>query len=311
VRIVYVAQHDRPNSNDDEGAIAHALAEAGHTVVRVPETDAGRRVPSTPGDVLLFHKWSGPDTLARVAGRMLRVMWYFDLVKSGAPGLARLSKSRADWMASVLPHLDVGFCTDGDWVEEYNGRCFGGTRGGHRDKLYWLPQGADGRVAGRGEAGPGPRIPILYTGSTTVRTQRQEFLEMMGNRYGADFVWERNAYRRSLADLIARADVVVAPDSPSTDLYWSNRVYITLGFGGFLLHPYCSRLANHHYTGDKELVFYRDWAELRDKIEHYAARPAERAAVAAAGLARTLAQHTYARRVAEMLSALKTQWGVG
>jgi hypothetical protein len=149
VRIVYVAQHDRPNSNDDEGAIAHALAEAGHTVVRVPETDAGRRAPSTPGDVLLFHKWSGPDTLARVAGRMLRVMWYFDLVKSGAPGLARLSKSRADWMASVLPHLDVGFCTDGDWVEEYNGRCFGGTRGGHRDKLYWLPQGADGRVAGR------------------------------------------------------------------------------------------------------------------------------------------------------------------
>jgi spore maturation protein CgeB len=53
-----------------------------------------------------------------------------------------------------------------------------------------------------------------------------------------------------------------------------------------------------------EVATFRDAAELRPLVEHYLAHPDERAAMAAAGRARVLAEHTYRHRMEALLEAV-------
>ncbi len=53
-----------------------------------------------------------------------------------------------------------------------------------------------------------------------------------------------------------------------------------------------------------EVATFTDASELRDLVRHYLARPEERAALAAAGRARVLAEHTYRHRMERLLEAV-------
>jgi spore maturation protein CgeB len=53
-----------------------------------------------------------------------------------------------------------------------------------------------------------------------------------------------------------------------------------------------------------EVATFTDTAELRPLVEHWLARPDERAAIAAAGRARVLAEHTYRHRMEALLEAI-------
>jgi len=54
----------------------------------------------------------------------------------------------------------------------------------------------------------------------------------------------------------------------------------------------------------KELVTYRDDQDLVQKIEYYLAHDEERNAIAAAGQARTMGEHTYAHRAEALIRAV-------
>ena len=53
-----------------------------------------------------------------------------------------------------------------------------------------------------------------------------------------------------------------------------------------------------------DVATFTDAAELRDRVRHHLARPAERAAIAAAGRARVLAEHTYRHRMETLLETI-------
>lgn len=298
MRFLYVANHGQPGTADDEGAIAHALRGLGHEVDPLRQERGRVAYRAAAGaDVVLFHKWDDADSLAYLGGKTRRVFWYFDLVTFPDPLLEGRNKARLEWMARVLPHADLGFCTDGDWAA--------------RDatgKLVWLPQGADERVAGRGTYRPELACDVLFVGTRRGGTLRQSFVDEMKSAYGERFRHvEKNLYGRQLADQVASAKVVVAPDGPVTHAYWSNRVYVTLGYGGFLLHPWCVRLAGQ-YEDRQEVVFYRSRSHLQDLICAYLTTydgPKLRREVSEAGLARTLKEHTYRRRCEEMVRVIK------
>jgi len=55
---------------------------------------------------------------------------------------------------------------------------------------------------------------------------------------------------------------------------------------------------------DVEVATFTDAGELRERVRHYLARPAERAAIAAAGRARVLAEHTYRHRMESLLETV-------
>lgn len=58
------------------------------------------------------------------------------------------------------------------------------------------------------------------------------------------------------------------------------------------------------FESGKEIVTFSSLPDLVDKIEHYKCRPNERSAIAAAGRAKVLREHSYDRRIEQMLSVI-------
>lgn len=300
MRITYVAKHGNPFSNDDEGAIAYALSALGHEVTCIHE----RRSVTTleqAADLVLFHKLEDVPLLVELGKRNTpRVFWYFDLVNWPDPSLEPRNLGRRQWMTRTLRHADLGFCTDGDWVNQ-----------DMTGKLVWLTQGADERLMPlRQTKPPRVRIPILFTGiGTKAGAGREAFVRDVMAKYGIMFKHvSRGVYGGKLKTITEAADVVLAPDCPVTDNYWSNRVYNALGFGAFLLHPYCSRLETQ-YPVD-ELQYYTDRESLFSLIDHYLRNEEDRTRRAIACYHRTAREHTYRHRCQTLLQTVKERLGV-
>ncbi len=300
LHIVYIAKHGN-GGNDEEGAIAHALRELGHYVTPIQEARACR-APIAKADMLLFHKWYDPRMLACI--KYPKVFWYFDLVQFPDPSIKDRCEQRINWMNRVMPLTDVCFCTDGEWAYK------------HRGRVFWLPQGVDERVMGKGKRnGSGcdscgtkwGDVPILFTGiSRGGGIIRESFVKEMKDTYGDRFRHvPTGIHGRNLADLIASSQLVVAPDGPVSDRYWSNRVYLTLGFGGMILHPYCEGLT-HHYQHGEGVVYYKDRKDLHELIEYYLG-PLSNAPqlIAEAGYKKTLLRHTYRDRCSAMIAKVR------
>lgn len=303
MKILYVAKHG-PNDNQDEDAISHALRELGHVVVCVQEKRRNRDRPlmdvvrnESRFDFMLFHKWDVVSEIAEVSQIIPSCFWYFDMVRpvDDDPTLSARSETRVQWMRDVLaiPRVVAGFCTDGDWVVEDRFRT---------GKLRWLMQGADERTLGFGTPIPDyAGAEILFTGMINHGRRRAEHVAHLQTRYGDRFAVMGDGgpkYRkhgRYLADVFASCKVVVAPDGPNTARYWSNRVYLTLGLGGYLLHPYCEGLTEH-YTRD-QLTTYKDWAHLDYLIDRAIHLPSDfRRMEAERGHERTKATNLYRHR---------------
>jgi hypothetical protein len=297
VKILYVGRFGQTRSNQDEEAVAHALTQLGHDVMCADEG----KVPTAgvPGtQLILFNKWTGLRKFKRGAG-CPAVFWYWDLVWHPDPTLRGRCETRMSWFRDVLPHADLGFCTDGDWVNE-----------DATGKLLWLPQGADGRVVGRGTRRDRAK-PLLFTGEVKNSGQgRQAWYNKLVDRFGPQLTHYRNGvHGREMADAIASHHITLAPAQPVTDSYWSNRIWNALGFGAFLLHPYCARLADMYQDGH-DLVFYHDVEDMFAMIDKYIHEVDDRHSVAENGLNRTLAEHTYRHRCMELLATIKNRFGV-
>lgn len=302
MKILFVAKHG-PDDNQDEDAVTHALRELGHTVICLQEKRFKRHaeLAHIDADLCLFFKWPVVSEIAETAKRMPCAFYYFDMVRSVVddPTLHARSLSRMQWMRDVLPHVIAGFCTDGDWVADQGG------------KLVHLMQGADERTACLLPYAPeGP--PILFTGMVNHGQRRAEHVAQLRERYGDKFGVLGDAGPRhrihgsALAKKFAACKVVVAPDGPSTDLYWSNRVYLTTGLGGYLVHPYCSGLERQYSCGDDMMLpMYTDRAECIEFIDAALADERLREASRREMHEWTMKYHTYRHRCEEIVRICK------
>lgn len=306
MKIVYVAKHDS-GGNDDEGAITHALTVLGHRVEVLREV-RGHNAHRLDGDFLLFHKWDrAADFLPRL--KIPKVFWYFDMVGDGGdPTLAKRSAARVAWMQRVLPLVELGFCTDGDWVR-YAEQWYG-------VKLRQLTQGFDERMLPHaivGEGDEGRVNDVLFVGGRGGGRVRESFVQELEARYGQRFKHvPHGCYGPDLAKLIRASKVVVAPDGPTGEWYCSNRVYNMLGFGAFLVHPE-RRILEQQYDDRQdweEILLYEDRREMFDMIDLYLKCLEERRRISRAGHERTVAEHTYKHRCAELVATVQKKLGV-
>lgn len=306
MRVLYVANHGQVNSNDDEGAIAFALTQLGHEVVCLKEGYCREVVNASERsefDLLLFHKWGQSDCIKQVKAKV-KAFWYFDLVEWPDPELEGRNKGRREWMAQTIPLVDIGFCTDGDWVANH------GDGGG---KYIWLPQGADERVVGMGkvetceycniEQRP---IDILFVGGVkNCGKGRREWFDFMNTAYCERLHHvERGVHGRELADLVAKTKIVVAPEEPTTGKYWSNRIYVMLGFGACLLHPWCGDLTAQYMDG-QDLKLYGSLPKMQAMIEELSNDPAQRSSLSCYGMQTTRNEHLYRHRCEQLINAVK------
>lgn len=310
MRIVYVGKFDQLQSNDDEGAILHALRELGHDVQPVRE-HKGISALTLKGDLLLFHHWDKTEVIKKF--NMPKAFWYFDLVDWPAdPTLKARCDQRKAWMERTIPVVDFAFMTDGDYGYQVSQTPLG------MNKVYHLMQGADERVMGIHASQSHcivckqafkPDI-LMVGGVQGCGVQRRSFVEEMHQTYGDRFVHiQKGVYRRELGGLIANTKIVVAPDSPVTDRYWSNRVYIMLGFGAFLIHPYAKGLAEQ-FGDSVGLMCYHNRKQLHEWINDYTHLEASRKIIAHNGFVRIQLEHTYRHRVQTMMGIITRKLGI-
>jgi spore maturation protein CgeB len=78
------------------------------------------------------------------------------------------------------------------------------------------------------------------------------------------------------------------------------RTFEIPGAGGFLLSEWADGLERQYVPG-REIAVFHNQEDLEGQIRHYLANPTSRDTIAQAGYTRTRAEHTYDRRLAEVL----------
>lgn len=76
-----------------------------------------------------------------------------------------------------------------------------------------------------------------------------------------------------------------------------------MGCGGFLLTNYQSELSEY-FVPDEDFVYYNDYNDLLDKADYYLIHEKERKEIAANGCQKVRSQHTYAKRIEEMMRVI-------
>jgi len=87
--------------------------------------------------------------------------------------------------------------------------------------------------------------------------------------------------------------------------YWSDRVYETLGRGGFMIHPYVTGMEKE-FEDKKHLVFYEygNFEQLKELIDYYIKHDEEREAIRKAGHELVKSKYTYKNRWQHILEEL-------
>jgi spore maturation protein CgeB len=203
-----------------------------------------------------------------------------------------------DLMLSSLPNL----------VEQFR-------RAGVRAELHRL--GFDQRVLEQGS--PGPRaLPLSFVGQiSTAHVDRLRLLEMMSEQgplevwgFGMELVPEdspvRSRYRgrawgADMYRILRQSKMTLNKHLDVAGPHANNmRLYEATGSGALLLTDAKDDLAEV-FTPGEEVVTYSSAEECRVLAAHYLHHSDEREAIALAGQRRTLADHTYERRMSELV----------
>ncbi len=195
----------------------------------------------------------------------------------------------------------------------------------HGINHYWLRAGVfeEGCVMFKPNYDPELQGDVVFVGAgkeyghaewRPYRTKLIELLETYPgyHKYGHP---QRLVREADLNQLYANAKIVVG-DSLNVGFnhpnYWSDRVYETIGRGGFLIHPRIKGLEKE-FVENQEIVFYdyNDFGDLKSKIDYYLNNPqgqVEREIVRKKGFERARRDHTYTQRMKEMIDIVFNDW---
>jgi hypothetical protein len=116
--------------------------------------------------------------------------------------------------------------------------------------------------------------------------------------------WGLDMYR-----VLARSRIAVNRHGDIAEYYANNmRLFEATGVGALLVTESARNLPGL-FTPGEEVVTYSSPDELIEKLRHYAEHPDERERIAAAGQRRTLADHTYTRRMEQLDELLRARLG--
>lgn len=166
---------------------------------------------------------------------------------------------------------------------------------------------------------------IAFVGGYTVaHRQRIELLEQLGRAlpvdywgYGVDELSDQSPVRHryhgeawglQMYQILGQSRIVVNRHVNVAGRFANNmRLYEATGMGALLLTDYKDNLSELFEIG-REVVAYRSAEECIELARYYLRYESERLVVAREGQQRTLTEHTYAHRAAEMESIITDYW---
>jgi hypothetical protein len=121
--------------------------------------------------------------------------------------------------------------------------------------------------------------------------------------------WRGEAWGLDMYAVLARSAIALNRHIAAAEGFANNmRLFEATGVGALLVTESAPNLGELFEPGT-EVVTYVDDAELAEKLRHYLAHPDERRRIAAAGQRRALRDHTYARRMEELVEILERRLG--
>lgn len=206
----------------------------------------------------------------------------------------------------IYKHIQHFFTTDKQMAEWFNT---------HTEvKGHFLPSGVYHRETFMLE--PEKNIDVCFVGNKGYHPEwpyRPRLINWLRENYGADWYSteaDSKGVKRGMAlnQLYADTKVVVGDTlCPNFDYpyYWSDRVWETLGRGGFLVHPRIKGLEDYVKDGEHLVLYnYGDFGQLKTLIDYYLQTPHERERIRKAGHELVKNNHTYKHRWSTILDEI-------
>ncbi len=109
------------------------------------------------------------------------------------------------------------------------------------------------------------------------------------------------AWGNEMYKILCKSKIVINRHSQASEKYANNmRLFEVTGMGTMLLTDWKENLKDL-FIIDKEIVTYRSSDEMIEKVRYYLKNPVEREKIAKAGQKRTLNDHTYKKRMVELV----------
>jgi predicted SAM-dependent methyltransferase len=314
VRLAYVGNFSQPHCT--ESHVAATLEDMGHSVLRLQENEQVAGQLSTKladSDLLLWTRtWPGyvsksdlvglniPSAslhldlyvgLQREAGLDYDPFWKTDFVftPDGSPEAAEVFKRKGVNHHYLKPGVLKLECKPGNFRADFA-----------QDVVF---------------VGSGKYLHTEWP-------YRKKLLDWLRNTYGDRFGKyghpEATIRNQDLNDLYASAKVVVGDSlclNFTKPYYWSDRVYETIGRGGFIIHPFIEGM-QEEFKHRETIVFYEynDWTGLKTQVDHYLEHEDERKRIQQAGQDYVREHATYHNRLKQLLAKtddLKINLGAG
>jgi hypothetical protein len=319
VKIAFLGNFKVPYTTETHHA--QALEDLGHDVLKLQEGEATADEVYGAGqraDLIVWvhtHGWETPKTkvlggagemgLDNVLTRLRHggkkvITYHLDLWH----GLAREKDMLSDPYWRLLDHFFTVDPKMARWLNQNTDV-----------KGHYLPAGVSHRECYRVTNRP-KKYDIIFVGSQNYHPEwpyRQKMLLRLADRYQSRF-WafpgSGPAVRgRDLNILYGESKIVIGDtlcqgfDYPG---YWSDRVYETLGRGGFLIHPRIKHMENHFVDGEHLLYYdFNDFDQLFGLIDDHLDDPETRWTIAQQGHDLVHRQYTYLQRWEEILEIVE------
>jgi hypothetical protein len=291
---------------------ANTLESLGYNVVRLQETaDTTGRIlrEALTSDLFVWihtHGWNTPGGLT-----MEQVL--LELRDAGVPTMTYhldlwfgLNRQKDLQRHPVYQSIGHFFTVDSQMAEWFNTKT--SVRG------HYLPAGVYDKECTYTPATP--ERDIIFVGSKSYHQEwpyRPKLINFLEQTYPDKFsLYGREGVKtvrgQELNELYASTKVVVGdtlcPNFKYPD-YWSDRIYETLGRGGFLIHPYIKGLEKE-FEDKKHVVFYEynNWDQLKDLINYYLENDKEREKIRKTGHEFVKKNYTYKNRWQSILKEL-------
>ena len=324
MRIAFIGNFTQPHCSEVHWSAT--LERLGHEVIRLQENgftpdELGQMLEQINFDMLLFVRTWGKtltlEHLARLRERKIpSVSYHLDLYV----GLQRKYLHENSTLEDVFKtdafwQTDYVFSPDGDpgsqKVFEANGINHHYMKPGvYEPECYMCEQRNAFDVL---FVGSGDRLGNPHIYGHPEWNYRNELITFLYDNYGerfGKFGWPQATVRNNELNQLYADSKVTVGDSVclagfTHTYYWSDRVYETLGRGGFLIHPYIKGL-EEEFTDGENIVFYEygNWQQLKDKIDYYITHDDERERIRKAGHEYVKANCTYTRRLQSMLDTV-------
>lgn len=292
---------------------AKSLEALGHEVIRLQET-------TVPADEVLRQS---------LEADMLVWIHSHGFVVKGMPMIEVLERLRQKGIPSVAYHLDLYMGLE-RWNEYQDHEYFKVDHFFTVDKLMadWLNEHTltKGHYIHAGvfheEAYKLPytiqhKHDVVFVGSRGYHKEwpyRPQLIDWLKNTYGERFAHYggdgRGVVREAALNMLYAQSKVVVGDTlcPNFEYpyYWSDRVYETVGRGGFIIHPYIKGMESD-FTDGEHLRFYQygDFEQLKSLIDQYLADDQRRNSIRSKGQIHVAENHTYLNRWKEILERVK------